>query len=139
MRNTILFISLIIASLTGWSQTGKIFGRVTDQVSGEPIVFAPVAIQGTAFGALSNDSGYYEINNLKPGLYNVECAFLGYRKFIQFEVEVTNARSAFLNIALSPEVKEGKTLEIVGSNINNRDESPISVRSIGANEIKRNP
>ncbi len=139
MRNTILFISLIIASLTGWSQTGKIFGRVTDQVSGEPIVFAPVAIQGTAFGALSNDSGYYEINNLKPGLYNVECTFLGYRKFIQFEVEVTNARSAFLNIALSPEVKEGKTLEIVGSNITNRDESPISVRSIGANEIKRNP
>jgi hypothetical protein len=113
MRNTILFISLIIASLTGWSQTGKIFGRVTDQVSGEPIVFAPVAIQGTAFGALSNDSGYYEINNLKPGLYNVECTFLGYRKFIQFEVEVTNARSAFLNIALSPEVKEGKILEII--------------------------
>ncbi|MEN9332924.1 MAG: hypothetical protein RLY35_104 [Bacteroidota bacterium] len=139
MQKIFLSTLFILATICGMAQSGKIFGKVTDQITGNPLAFAPVAIQGTGFGALSNDSGYYEITNLKPGLYNVECTFLGYQKFIQFEVEVTNARSAVLNIALSPDVKLGKTLEIVGSNITNRDESPISVRSIGANEIKRNP
>ena len=139
MQKILISLLFIVSSFSGIAQSGKIFGKVTDQITGNPLAFAPVAIQGTGFGALSNDSGYYEITNLKPGLYNVECSFLGYQKFIQFEVEVTNARSAVLNIVLSPDVKLGKTLEIVGSNITNRDESPISVRSIGANEIKRNP
>jgi hypothetical protein len=79
MQKILISLLFIVSSFSGIAQSGKIFGKVTDQITGNPLAFAPVAIQGTGFGALSNDSGYYEITNLKPGLYNVECSFLGYQ------------------------------------------------------------
>lgn len=136
----IFTLSIFLCSvISAFAQTGSIKGKVIDKSNNDPVLFAPVTIQGTALGALSNDSGYFEIAGLKPGLYNLQVEFAGFNKWLQFEVEVSNARSAFVVVALEPNAVEGKTLEITTSNIVNQDESPISVRSIGANEIKRNP
>jgi hypothetical protein len=139
MNKIFTIISFCFLSFTLSAQTGSIKGKVLDKSNNEPVLFAPVTIQGTALGALSNDSGYFEISGLKPGLYNLQVEFAGFKKWIQYEVEVSNARSAFVVVALEPNAVEGKVLEITTSNIVNQDESPISVRSIGANEIKRNP
>ena len=56
MHKILLSTLFFIASLSGIAQSGKIFGKVTDQLTGNPLAFAPVAIQGAGFGALSNDS-----------------------------------------------------------------------------------
>ena len=57
-------------SLLGQGATGKIEGRVRDQ-AGAPIANAQVFIVGTAFNALTNPQGYYFINNVPAGTYNV--------------------------------------------------------------------
>src|ERR671919_3239206 len=58
--------------------TGKIEGRVRDQ-AGAPIANAHVFIVGTAFNTLTNPQGYYFINNVPAGTYNVRAAFIGYK------------------------------------------------------------
>jgi hypothetical protein len=65
-------------SLLAQGSTGKIEGRVRDQ-AGAPIANAQVFIVGSAFNALTNPQGYYFINNVPAGTYNVRAAFIGYK------------------------------------------------------------
>ncbi|MFN8865253.1 MAG: TonB-dependent receptor [Flavobacteriales bacterium] len=116
-----------------------ITGTVRDKANNEAILFAPVQIQGTTTGAVTDENGEFRIENLKPGLYNLEVSYTGYKKAVLFEVEVTNSRPAVVTILLEPQVVETQGVEIVASTISNREESPVSVRTIGTNEIKRNP
>jgi hypothetical protein len=58
--------------------TGKIEGKVRDQ-AGAPIANAQVTIVGTAFGALTNNQGYYFFNNVPAGTVAVRAAFVGYK------------------------------------------------------------
>ena len=44
--------------------TGKISGRITDKVSGEPLIGANVLLQGTSTGAATDIEGYYHIINV---------------------------------------------------------------------------
>jgi outer membrane receptor for ferrienterochelin and colicin len=110
-----------------------------DGSTNEAVPFAAVVVQGTTTGANTDLDGLFEIKNLSPGLYNLECMATGYNKAVRFEVEVTNDRPANIEFRLDPIIIETKEIEIVASSISNVEESPVSVRTIGTNEIKRNP
>jgi hypothetical protein len=126
-------------TLTLRAQVAVISGRVTDKATNEPLLFAPVVIQGSTTGALTDETGAFRIENLNPGLYNLEVSYTGYKKAVLFEIEVTNDRPAFVAVQLELITVESKGIEIIASGISNREESPVSVRTIGTNEIKRNP
>jgi hypothetical protein len=66
--------------------TGKVEGRVRDQ-AGAPIANALVRVQGSAFVAEANAQGYYFLNNVPSGTYNLVANFVGYKG-----VEVTGVR-----------------------------------------------
>ena len=130
---------LVLWAAFATAQSAYISGTITALPLNEPVPFVPVVIQGTTTGATTDIDGKYTISNLQPGLYNIECAAIGYKKALVFEVEVTNDRPAVVNIQLEEVVNETGPVEIVGTRRSNEDESPVSVRSIGVNEIKRNP
>ncbi len=122
-----------------FSQTGTIKGRVYNSINNEPIPFANVIIDSTQTGALSDIDGNYEIKNLTPGIYNVVCATIGYKKAMFYEIQVTSAKSTTLNIPLDETSSNLKEIEIVASPFERSEESPISMRTINAAEIYRNP
>lgn len=139
MKNIItLFFSLVIAFISH-AQKGVIYGSVKDLATNEMLPFAKVQIQNQTIGAITDIDGNYKIENLSPGLYNLECAVVGYKSQLIYEIEVTNDRPAEVNFTLELLPVETKTIEIVASTVSNQEESPISVRTIGTNEIKRNP
>lgn len=72
-------VALVFAasSLAAQQVAGKIQGTVTDQ-AGVPIASAQVLLVGTAFGAITNDKGYYFINNVSVGIHTVRAQFVGY-------------------------------------------------------------
>jgi hypothetical protein len=134
-----LTLLLLLLCAFANAQNATISGIITALPANEPVPFAPIVIQGTTTGAVSDIDGKYSITGLAPGLYNLECSAVGYKKAIVFEVEVTNDRSAVVNIQLEELATEIGPVEISSTRRTNEDESPISVRSIGVNEIKRNP
>jgi len=69
-------------------QTGKISGKVTDSETGEPVIGANVIVSGTHFGAAADIEGYYYINNIPPGTYELTISAVGYRKTIVQDVQV---------------------------------------------------
>ena len=74
-KNLLLLLVLVFQSLLSIAQNmGIIKGRIYDPISNEPVPFANVVLQNTTIGATSDENGNYEIGNLKPGLYNLQCS-----------------------------------------------------------------
>src|SRR3989454_5220805 len=96
-------VALLVAasSLAAQQTTGKIEGSVTDQQGG-PVASAQVTIVGTSFGALTNDKGYYFINNVPLGTYTVRARFIGYAAAEVPGVRVQGGFTLTVNIKLTP-------------------------------------
>ena len=72
-------VALIVGAGTLHAQaTGKLEGRIRDQ-AGAPVPGAQVTIEGTAFGAVANNQGYYFINNVPAGSVDLKATFVGYK------------------------------------------------------------
>jgi hypothetical protein len=95
-----LVMLLVFQYTNVFSQNGIVRGRITEAVGKEPVPFANVLIQNTTTGAITDFDGFYEIRDLKPGLYNVEASYVGYKTQTVFEVEVSNNRPAQVNFQL---------------------------------------
>lgn len=73
-----LLLSAIILPMALSAQSGKLAGKVTDSKTGEALALANVLIEGTTFGAATNEDGEYVILNVPPGSYTVKARYLGY-------------------------------------------------------------
>ena len=118
---------------------GIIRGRVNDEQTNEAIPFANVVLQGSSVGTTTDFDGNYELVDVPAGIQNIQVSFVGYEPKTVFEIEVTPARPAALNVVLKPASIAIEEAEVVGSRRPNVAEAPLSVRSLGTNEIKRNP
>jgi outer membrane receptor for ferrienterochelin and colicin len=99
-------------SLLAQGSTGKIEGRVRDQ-AGAPIANAQVFIVGSAFNALTNPQGYYFINNVPAGTYNVRAAFIGYKSTQVEGVKVLAGQTITVDIQLEQTAVQIQEITVV--------------------------
>jgi TonB-linked SusC/RagA family outer membrane protein len=84
---------LAIAALTLFvatpllAQTGRIEGTVRDANSDDPVAGARVTVVGTQMSAETNENGYYAIQEVPVGTYEVRVSVIGYQT-----VTITNQR-----------------------------------------------
>lgn len=57
---------------------GKVTGRVVDFENGDPLIGTTVRIGGTQLAAISDEKGYYTIDKVPPGKYNIIFSYIGY-------------------------------------------------------------
>ena len=143
LKHLILPFGLLIfllSPLTALAQSfGIIRGKITDETTNEAIPFASVVLQGGNSGTTADYSGLFELADVPAGLRNVQISFIGYDTEVIFELEVTPSRPAVVNVALKPATIAIDEAKVVGARRATKAEAPLSVRNIGANEIKRNP
>src|SRR3984893_9029118 len=95
--------SIVSASLFAQSDLGTISGFVKDP-SGATIANAKVTIRnnrGVERVATSNDSGYYTITNVPPGLYTVVAEAPGFRRFESKDNKVDPSANLAVDVALT--------------------------------------
>lgn len=74
----------------GQQISGTVSGTVKD-TSGDSLPFASVLVEGLKLGVLTNDNGFYTINNVPKGKYNLIVSFVGYgTRSIPFEISESN-------------------------------------------------
>lgn len=137
MRYTLFLSAFLMLFSSAFSQ-GIIRGKITNPVNNQPVGFANVLILGTELGAISDENGNYEIQNIPPGLYNVRASFVGYKSSTAFEVQVTLARPVQLDFSLSEDAAELSEV-VVSSEFTRSEDTPLSVRKLNTNEIERYP
>ena len=133
--NKFPLIFFLLLPFLGLAQTNS----STCKILGSTEPFALIIVEATDINTTSDIDGEFAIEGLDPGIYNVVVSALGFQKKVLYDVETTPSRPAYLNIDLEPLVFTTGEAEVVTSANTNAEESPLSVRSIGANEIKRNP
>ncbi len=139
MKSLLFSILLFFVSFISQAQNGIIRGEVFNQLTNEPIPFANVVIQGTTTGVVTDINGKFEFTALTPGLFNLEVSYVGYKPKVIFEVEVTNSRPAIVKFPLTEDATQLEGVEVTAKGFERKMESPLSLRTIGTNEIKRNP
>lgn len=132
----ILFCGVVPSA---FAQNGKITGKVRDALTGQPIGFANVVLVGTTRGTTTNELGIYTLEGLERGFYNVTVSFLGYKPKTYFEIQVSDARVALLDVELETDSRLLQAVEVQSSAFSRTEESPLSLRNIGVAEIQRNP
>jgi hypothetical protein len=77
-KNYIIILLFLLASLPVLAQTGKINGKIFDDISNEPILFANVIIKGTNIGTTSDLDGNFSFSGVTPGFVTLQASFVGY-------------------------------------------------------------
>lgn len=97
------------------SETGGIAGHVRD-TAGAPVQNAHVMVTGTRFGATTNDSGFYQINNVPAGTYTLRAMFIGYAPAESSGVRVIGNHTVTVNLRLQASAVSLEAIVITGAN-----------------------
>ncbi|MBX2961445.1 MAG: carboxypeptidase-like regulatory domain-containing protein [Cyclobacteriaceae bacterium] len=146
MRFTYLALFILIGVST-FAQTGSITGKITDSKTGEEIIGANVAIQGTSVGDATNLDGKYTIANVKPGTYSLVISFLTYKTHTIPDVTVESGKITSVNVGMQEDATELDEIVVQGTREINNDfalinaikESKLVVSGISAEQIVRIP
>lgn len=83
--------------------TGKVQGRVLDAQTGQPLASAQIVVVGTRLGNISNEDGYYFVNNVPAGLHDVQAQYIGYQTVTVHDQRVLAGQTMTVNFSLTPE------------------------------------
>ncbi len=83
-----LFITVLILAFTfvpslNGQGRGGVSGSLKDAQSGEPLMYANVALLGTTSGTVTDEEGNFQLLNIKPGTYTLVFSYIGYKDMIQ--------------------------------------------------------
>jgi outer membrane receptor protein involved in Fe transport len=93
----------VISGSAAAQTAGKVEGTVTDRDTGQPLPGAQVLIDGTQLGNISDDNGYYFINNVPAGAQTVTASFLGYQTESQ-QHRILAGQTTTVDFAMTSEV-----------------------------------
>jgi hypothetical protein len=110
---TLLFVMISVASGHAQATTGKIQGRVTSS-TGQPIASAQVTVDGTRLGNITNDEGFYFINDVPAGLQTVRAQSIGYRTVALTEQRILAGQTFTFNFQLEAAAVELEALIVAG-------------------------
>ncbi len=138
-QKTLLTVFLTLLINFAQAQNAIIKGRITDTYNNNALSGVTISIQGISAPVKSDSLGNYTFQGLSPGVYNLRFNYLGYKQRSVFDIEVSNFKPAILDVALETEVSTLSEVNIEAPKFLKPLESPLSLRTIGVAEIKRNP
>ena len=139
MKTIYIIFLIIILSFVASAQQASLKGRVLDAVNNDPLPFVNVLISGTSIGTSTDMDGHFILTGLKPGFVRVEASFVGYKRAVSSEVEISVARTNTIEILLEKQNEQIEEVTVTASPFRKTEESPVSLRSIGIGEIEKSP
>lgn len=103
MRHTFISITMILLQIaTAVAQHGEIRGKVTDKVTGEPMVGATVSYtqEGMLKGAVTDENGEYILKPLPAGNYELTFSFVTYKPVTIEEILVNTQKATYIDVAM---------------------------------------
>lgn len=137
--NIILSILFLTITSALFGQNGIIEGRVFNSKNNEPIPFASIVIMGTTTGASSEIDGKFILKGLSPGYFRLVATSLGFDTYTTSEFLVTNSKAATIDISMTEKTVSISGVEVHTNAFEKKEESPLSMRTLGIQEIEKDP
>ena len=72
-------LAVLLTAGSAFAQTSRIEGTVRSASTGDPVAGARITVVGTSLAGATNENGYYAIDNVPVGTYNVRVAVIGFQ------------------------------------------------------------
>ena len=92
-------------------ENGRIKGLVLDGITGKPLPYANVYLEGTSLGSSTDPKGQFLILDIPTGSYTISIRYIGYKKHDK-QLEVQDNQVLELNFSLNPEALEGESINV---------------------------
>jgi len=109
----ILMITAMSGTAFAQSVYGKIRGLVVEEGTDMPLTGANVFLEGTSLGSATDGDGYFEIQSVQPGTYNLQVVFVGY-KTVKQEVTVAASQDVTVNVQLQVDMLQLDEIVVTG-------------------------
>ena len=144
MKQLLLPILLfsILCQLSAQNNTQSITGTIQDQQSEMLLIGAAIELisDDQPKGTVTDENGYFKMENIKPGRYDLRVSYLGYETKTIPNVEVTSGKSVVLTIQLSESFERLDEVVVKA----NKDKSKtvnelatVSARTFSVEEVTR--
>ena len=128
--------SFLLSFTTAWAQSvTKITGTVRDRMTGKPLYGAEIVVEGTGFGASTDERGQYVIENLFTGEYTLIASYMGYKSQRKPQVKVSLDQPVRVDFDLAPMVIQLPAIRVTAPRV--PEEPAASVTVITAKDIRR--
>lgn len=138
MRFFLLIPCLLLVIVGAFSQKSDIRGNVYNKSTGEPLAFTSIYLEGTSFGALSDNLGFFNISSVPKGDYTLIASYVG---FDTLKLAISVRGNQIINKQLV--MNESSTLlgevSVSGKKQQARTEVKISSLTVTPKEIKALP
>ena len=137
MIKSLIILFAVLLPTISFSQKGSIKGQIVNKRNNQPIEFAGIQIQGTTIGITSDENGAFVLSNVNPGFVRLIVSFLGFESTVSAEIQVQGNQTTFVDVALQESSVQLQEVSIRPNYNVKRIESPISVLSVGVQEIEK--
>lgn len=139
----LLTLALAIIALNISVMAITLKGRILDKKTKEPLIGASVMVVNTSIGAITNFDGYYEINGLQAGTYNIQVSYIGYKPTLMEDIQVSNNAEQILDVKMvAAEVTLDNVMVVAKKNLESENmllmeqkQAVLAVQSVGAREL----
>lgn len=148
MSHTRSILAFLLATLPGaamvadappYGTHGILEGRVIDKQTGEPLLAVNVFVLETSYGGASDAEGYYLINNIRAGVYDVRFSFIGYKTLIMRKVTILPDLRTRIDVELEEAAIELETVEVTAEKPLIQKDLASTSYSVGQMKIERLP
>ncbi|MDN3580798.1 TonB-dependent receptor [Mucilaginibacter flavus] len=137
MKIKILSLALVMfMPILALAQKGCLKGRLTS--GNDPLAFATITLAGTKNGTTCNELGYYTLDNIAPGNYEVSFSALGYQAE-SYKITIGKAHVTVLNASLKENYS--KLNEVVVTGVSRATElrrNPVPIAVMTVKEMNQN-
>ena len=104
-----VFVCMMMFPALLMAQTaGIIRGMVTDGASGHALPYVSVMVVNSTLpvGTVTDSAGYFRLNSLPVGRYDIQSRYVGYEPVVSKEIMVSSGKEVFLEIVMRENIQE---------------------------------
>ncbi len=108
---------------------GQVKSRISGQVytSNQTLAFVTVGLEGTTYGTITDEQGFFEIRNVPAGSYELKVSAIGYRTFGQ-QIDLQTSNIDNLSIEMTEDLLNLETVVVSGTRYEqDRINNPVPV------------
>ncbi|MDG2208999.1 MAG: TonB-dependent receptor [Flavobacteriales bacterium] len=117
---------------------GTVKGFLKDKASGEPVMFASVSLEGTAFGVMTDDDGYYSLSRVPAGNYRLVISSMEFSGVTE-DLVLIDGRITTRNFMLERKVISLGSAEVSSDRQEQTTKVNMSVETIRPADLKKIP
>jgi outer membrane receptor for ferrienterochelin and colicin len=135
----LLLACCIDAQATMLGTTGILEGRITDKQTGHPLAGVNVSVLESSRGAATDTDGFYQINHIPAGAYDVRFSLLGYQPIIVKAVVILPDLRNKVNLALEASTIELNVVEVRAERPMIQADQAATAYSVGEAKLEKLP